>query len=120
MVGIAPTAWAPSARTGTPVSAPSSTSGSTAPVVQSTGDDAIRRVRDLTAARMASGSGSTTTTVAGLAPSGPRSPKCSSVVVTTSSPNSSSRPRTTIAQPSVVELVSATCAGSAATRLANA
>ena len=62
--GIAPTDWAPSASTGTPLRSRSSASGSTAPVVQSTCDVAISLVRGVTAARIRSGSGSTTTTVA--------------------------------------------------------
>ena len=61
--GIAPTDWAPSASTGTPLRSRSSASGSTAPVVQSTCDVAISLVRGVTAARIRSGSGSTTTTV---------------------------------------------------------
>ena len=71
VVWTAPTDWAPSASTGTPVCARSSASGSTAPVVQSTSDVAIRRVRGVTAATIRSGSGSTTTTRAFEAASGP-------------------------------------------------
>ena len=52
-----------------------------------------------------------TRTVAPDACSGPRSPKCSSSVVTTSSPGWSPRPATAMLQPRVVEVVSATCSG---------
>ena len=120
VVGMAPTDWAPSASTGTPLRSRSSASGRTAPVVHSTCEVAISRVRDVTAARIASGSGSTTTTRAGEAPTGPSSPKCSSVVVTISSSGPRPRPRSTIAQASVVESVRATWATSASTRAANA
>ncbi len=92
VVGSAPTDWAPSASTGTPLCSLISASGSTAPVVQSTDEVAISRVRGVTAARIASGSGGTTTTVAADAPIGPSSPKCSSVVVTTSSPGARPKP----------------------------
>ena len=75
----------------------------------------MSRVRGVTAATIASGSGATTTTSAPETASAPSRPKCSSVVVTISSPGRRPRPRTAIPQPSVVELVSATCAGSAPT-----
>ena len=70
----------------------------------------------VTAARIASGSGSTATTRAPLAWTGPSSPKCSSVVVTISSSGCRSRPARTMLQPSVVEPVSAICSGAAPTR----
>ena len=79
----------------------------------------MSRVRGVTAARIASGSGATTTTCAPETASAPRRPKCSSVVVTISSSGRSPRPRTAIPHPSVVELVRAICAGSASTSVAN-
>ena len=107
--GIAPTDCAPSTSTGTPVCSRSSRTGSTRPVVQSTCESASRRVRGVTAARIASGSASTTTTRAPLACRGPSRPKCSSRVVTISSSGPSSSPARTMLQPSVVEPVSDTC-----------
>ena len=81
-----------------------------APVVQSTWESASSRVRGVTAPRIASAVGSTTTHVARRRrASGSSSPGCSSVVVTTSSPGASPRPAATMLQPSVVEEVSATC-----------
>ena len=80
----------------------------------------MSRVRGVTAATIASGSGSTTTTSAPETASAPSRPKCSSVVVTISSPGRRPSPRTAIPHPSVVELVSATCAGSAPTSVAKA
>ena len=118
--GIAPTDCAPSTRTGTPHCSRSSRSGSTAPVVHSTREVAISRVRGVTAAAIRSGSGGTTTTRAPDAARGPSSPKCSSVVVTISSPGWRPSPRRTIPQPSVVDVVSATVSGSAPTSCANA
>ena len=72
---------------------------------------ASRRVRGVTAARIASGSASTTTTRAPLACTGPSRPKCSSSVVTISSSGPRPSPASTMLQPSVVEPVSATCSG---------
>ena len=77
---------------GGPVAARSSCTGRTAPVVQRTCESAMSRVRGVTAATIRSGSGSTTTTFAPDVWSGPRRPKCSSVVVITSSPARRSRP----------------------------
>ena len=56
---------------GRPVCSRSSRTGSARPVVQSTCESASRRVRGVTAARIASGSASTTTTRAPLACTGP-------------------------------------------------
>ena len=108
---IAPTDCAPSTRIGSPVEARSSCTGITAPVVHRTCDSAMSRVRGVTAATILSGSGSETTTFAPDVWSGPRSPKCSSVVVMTSSPARRSRPASTMLHPSVVDAVSATCSG---------
>ncbi len=68
--------------------------------------------------RSAPGRGRTTTTVAPDVWSGPRSPKCSSVVVMTSSPARRSRPASTMLHPSVVDAVSATCSGETPTSAA--
>jgi len=69
---------------------------------------AMSRVRGFTAPTIRSGSGSTTTTLARDMCSGPMSPKCSSVVVITSSLGSSPSPASTTLQPSVVDAVRAT------------
>ena len=98
-----------------PVSSRNSRTGNTRPVVQRTCDNASRRVRKVTAARIASGSGATTTTFARDAASAPRRPKCSSVVVMISSLEPSSSPERTMLQPSVVLAVSAMWSGSAET-----
>ena len=60
--GTAPTDCAPSASTGIPERSRRSRSGSRTPVVQVTSESARSRVRGDTAARIASGSGGTTTT----------------------------------------------------------
>ena len=93
----------------------SSWTGKIWPVVQRTCETATSRVRDVTAAAISSHSGGTTITRAPDTWSGPSKPKCSSLVVTTSSPGSRSSAARTILQPSVVEAVSATCSASTPT-----
>ena len=118
--GIAPTDCAPSTSTGTPVSCRSSSTGSTRPVVQITWDNASRRVRGVTAARMASGSGATTTIRAPETESAPSMPKCSSVVVTISSSGRDRGRRARCCSRPWCCVVSATCCGSTATKAASA
>ena len=76
-------------------------------------------MRGVTEATMRSGSGGDTTTRAADVCRGPMSPKCSSLVVTTSSSEPRSRPARTMLHPSVVEAVSATCSCSAPTSAAS-
>ena len=111
--GIAPTDCAPSTSTGIPVSSRSSRTGSTRPVVQSTCDSASSRVRGVTAARIASGSGCDDDDPGAGGAERPSRPKCSSVVVTISSSGPRPSPASTMLQPSVVLDVSATWSGSA-------
>ena len=88
------------------------------PVIHDTCESATSRVRGPTSASTASSASSpvrprvaATRTRAPETCSGPSRPKCSSSVVTISSPASSRRPESTIWQPVVVDAVTATVLG---------
>ncbi len=115
---MVPTDWAPSTRIGSPDSSFSSCTGRTCPVVHRTCESASRRVLGVTAARICSGSDGATTTRAPDAWSGPRRPKCSSVVVTISSSGPMSIPARTMLHASVVDAVRETVSASTPTSAA--
>ena len=122
--GMAPTDCAPSTSSGTPVSALIASTGRRWPVIQDTCESATSRVRGPTSASTAASASSAvrprvaaTRTRAPETCSGPSNPKCSSSVVTISSPGSRRSPESTIWQPIVVDAVTATWSGCRAEQL---